>query len=106
MCSVMSRTFTPVSGPGLLVCAMGPPGSEEMCAVDARSVSHFAGRAGRVRGAGGRCKLGPARPTVRSLSMCPLADQGRMSDDTLARFTAHELRREDLRALMVRSDGP
>src|SRR5215831_16428524 len=29
-----------------------------------------------------------------------------MSDDTLVRFTAHELRRDDLRALMVRSNGP
>ena len=29
-----------------------------------------------------------------------------MSDDTLVRFTAHELRRDDLRALMVRSHGP
>ena len=29
-----------------------------------------------------------------------------MNDDTLVRFTAYELTREDLRALMVRSDGP
>lgn len=29
-----------------------------------------------------------------------------MSDDTLGRFTAHELTREDLHALMLRSDGP
>ena len=29
-----------------------------------------------------------------------------MSDDTLVRFTAHELTREDLHALMLRSDGP
>src|SRR5215471_1177072 len=29
-----------------------------------------------------------------------------MSDDTLVRFTAHELRRDDLRVLMVRSNGP
>ena len=29
-----------------------------------------------------------------------------MSDDALVRFTAHELRREDLHALMLRSDGP
>ena len=29
-----------------------------------------------------------------------------MSDETLVRFTAHEVRREDLRALMVRSNGP
>lgn len=29
-----------------------------------------------------------------------------MSDDTLVRFTAHELTREDLHALMIRSDGP
>jgi len=29
-----------------------------------------------------------------------------MNDETLVRFTAHELTREDLHALMIRSDGP
>src|SRR5215471_5047538 len=104
MCSVMSRTFTPVSEPCLLGSAMMPPCRESSRrAVNSRSVSYFAGP---VRSAGGRCKLGPARATAWSLSMCPLADQGRMSDETLVRFTAHELRREDLHALMVRSNGP
>src|SRR5262247_1628076 len=104
MCSVTSRTFTPVSGPCLLGSAMMPPCRESSKrAVDSRSVSYFAGP---VRSAGSRCKLGPARATAWSLSMCLLANQGRMSDETLVRFTAHELRREDLRALMVRSNGP
>src|SRR5688500_18281511 len=38
--------------------------------------------------------------------MTPDAWRSLMSDDALGQFTAHDIRREDLHALMARSDGP
>src|SRR5215471_7314025 len=105
MCSVMSRTFTPVSEPCLLGSAMMPPCRERV--VDEPSIrAVYRTLLGRCAARAAVVSLGRPRATALSLSMCPLADQGRMSDETLVRFTAHELRREDLHALMVRSNGP